>query len=83
MFNDDPIPDGAERLDYSAAITTVKRPSRYVPGQLAYAESFQCPKCLTAMDVPQDGKNVECKCGLRMQVRTMNLYVWPRVAVVA
>lgn len=79
----DPMPKEAERLDYSAAIKIVKRPSRFVPGQLAYAENFVCPKCQSEMDVPEDGKNIECKCGLRMQVRMLALYVWPKIEAVA
>ncbi|BEV44388.1 hypothetical protein [Afipia carboxidovorans] len=79
----DPVPPGAERLHYEAAIRTVKRPSKFVPGQTAFAEVFHCPKCETEMDMPREGRNVSCRCGLRMQLQAMQVIVWPGVEVVA
>ena len=77
------IPHGAERLSTEAAIRIVKRASRFAPGKTALAEQFHCPKCDVEMEMPKEGKNVECNCGLRMQVRAFQLYVWPKVEVVA
>lgn len=79
----DPVPHGAERLSHTAAIRTVRRPSRYVPGATAFAEVFHCPKCETEMPMPKEGRNIECQCGLRMQLQAMQVLVWPKVEVVA
>lgn len=78
----DPLPTFAERFDFSVAIKTIKRPSRFLPGLEAFADQLVCPKCKIECDTPPDYQTYECGCGLRMQVRTLNLYVWPKIEVV-
>ncbi len=79
----DPIPPGTEFLNYSAAVRLVKRPSRFAPGHTAMSEAFHCPKCQVEMPMPKEGRNIACQCGLRMQLRNMQVAVWPGVEVVA
>lgn len=78
----DNVPPHAERLDLFKFTTTVRRPSKFVPGCEAVIPVFVCPGCTERREMPFEP--YACSCGLTMRAGVTALFVWPtKLRVVA
>jgi hypothetical protein len=68
-----------EILDYRDYHQETRRESRFVPGLLITEEGLgvvYCPRCKSGRKGLQHGEEIQCVCGLKMQLFGNALHIW-------